>query len=86
MLLNKDGMKAPGEYKAAQDLLKQAENVIIFLGGEGMGGCAIQWDGRIICCEYLLDHQHAGKPNNGLINGLAAMPIPRVPGIWASNR
>jgi NADH-quinone oxidoreductase subunit G len=66
VLLNKNGMKAPSEYKAAQEMLAQAENVIIFLGGEGMGVPQSNVVAHYLA-EYLLDHQHTGKPNNGLI-------------------
>jgi NADH-quinone oxidoreductase subunit G len=77
-LLNKDGVNASGEVKAAADILNQAENVIIFLGGEGMG---VAQSNVVVhyLAEFLLDHRHTGKVNNGLI---MVWPHANTQGAW----
>jgi NADH-quinone oxidoreductase subunit G len=59
-------------------MMKSAENVIVFLGGEGMGISQSNVVAHYFA-EYLLHSHHTGRPNNGLV---MVWPHANTQGAW----
>ena len=66
------------EMSQAMKIMDGAENVIVYLGGEGMGISQSSVVAHYIA-EYLLRTHHIGRPNNGLV---LVWPHANTQGAW----
>ncbi len=69
---------APEDIRLAAEAFAQAENAVILFGSEGMG---LPKSARLAraCAELLVQTNHVGKPNNGLIG---VWPEANTQGAW----
>jgi NADH-quinone oxidoreductase subunit G len=78
ILLKADGKSGRADVIQARQMLDSAENVLVFLGGEGMGIAQSNVVAHYFS-EFLLRSHHAGRPNNGLV---MVWPHANTQGAW----
>jgi len=69
---------APEALESAVQAFQEAENAVVFFGSEGLGLA----ESRVLantCAALLLDTNHTGRPNNGLVG---VWPKANLQGAW----